>query len=150
MRQLTIRFAMVVAALAAVLAAFASPANAAPGSAGTQHGVQRISKPVSPQVSANTTLIPRETQTITAPGVHPNIPCPYEWLCIRDGRGKVYLYTECREVPFDGLGVGQYNNNQTPGTRALFYNQNHTQRWWSVAPGQGTMDWTPIWWVKPC
>ncbi|MFI0240494.1 hypothetical protein [Streptomyces sp. NPDC016845] len=49
-----------------------------------------------------------------------------------------------------GIGDGEFNNNQTSGTRARFYNSNGTERWSNVAKDTGTASWTPVYHIRPC
>ncbi|GAA2819583.1 hypothetical protein [Streptomyces showdoensis] len=115
--------------------------------------------PQARQTSANTLAVPGGTVTVPAPGqaeardlAAPNAPraCNDGHLCITDGRGVNYDYYRCGYYDFDGIGDGTFNNNQTPGTRARFYNSDGSERWSHVAKGTGTASWTPVYHIRPC
>ncbi|MEU3723018.1 hypothetical protein [Streptomyces sp. NPDC031705] len=89
-----------------------------------------------------------ETRDLAAPGVA--LACNDGHLCIRDGQGNNYDYYRCGYYSFSGIGDGTFNNNQTPGTRARFYNQNGSERWSNVAKDSGTASWTPVYHIRPC
>lgn len=79
------------------------------------------------------------------------LACSYKWLCIQDGRGINYSYFNCGLYSFPGVGTGPFNNNQTPGTVARFLGSNSSdQLFTSTAPGQGTANWTPVYYIRPC
>ncbi|MBD0710881.1 MULTISPECIES: hypothetical protein [unclassified Streptomyces] len=115
--------------------------------------------PQARQTSANTVDIPGGTATVALPGsaearaqadpeAYPS--CADGHLCILDGRNVRYDYYRCGYYDFDGIGDGTFNNNQTSGTRARFYNQNGSERWSSVAKAVGTANWTPVYHIRPC
>lgn len=97
--------------------------------------------------------IPGGQVTVPAPGhktASPLLSCSYGHLCIVDGLGYRYDYYRCGRYSFDGVEDGTFNNNQTPGTVAKFYNLDGSLRWTSTAPHQGTASWTPVYKVSPC
>ncbi|MEU2249380.1 hypothetical protein [Streptomyces sp. NPDC019224] len=111
------------------------------------------------QTSANTLAIPGGTVTLPAPGqaetrnlASPGtaLACANGHLCITDGRGTNYDYYRCGYYDFNGVGDGTFNNNQTSGTRARFYNSDGSERWSHVAKGTGTASWTPVFHIRPC
>ncbi|MEN8655439.1 hypothetical protein ABCR94_33905 [Streptomyces sp. 21So2-11] len=113
------------------------------------------------QVSANKLAIGGGSLTLAAPGQQPArdlaapsnsalLPCASGHLCIRDGYGNNYDYYYCGYYSFGGAGDGTFNNNQSWGTRARFYNSNGTERWSHVAKGSGTASWTPVYYIRPC
>lgn len=115
--------------------------------------------PDSRQVSANrlttrggdvTLPVPGENRAVDLASPRAAVACSEGHLCIVDGRGRRYDYYRCGRYGFDGVGDGTFNNNQTTGTRARFYNQNGTERWSHVAKGSGTASWTPVFAVEPC
>ncbi|MER8041798.1 hypothetical protein [Streptomyces sp. NPDC094032] len=108
--------------------------------------------PQARQTSANTLAIPGATVTLPVPGQPAGAPraCNEGHLCITDGRGVNYDYYRCGYYDFDGIGDGTFNNNQTPGTRARFYNSDGSERWSHVAKGTGTASWTPVYHIRPC
>ncbi|WP_260696765.1 hypothetical protein [Streptomyces sp. 130] len=119
----------------------------------------RAQEPRARQTSANTLAVPAGTVTIPAPGqaetrnlASPGtaLACANGHLCITDGRGYTYDYYYCGYYEFDGVGDGTFNNNQTSGTRARFYNSDGSERWSHVAKGTGTASWTPVFYVRPC
>ncbi|HET9382602.1 MAG TPA: hypothetical protein VFP69_17475 [Streptomyces sp.] len=111
------------------------------------------------QVSANRLTTEGGAVTIPAPGASPArdlaspeaaVACSEGHLCIVDGRGRHYDYWRCGRYGFDGVGDGTFNNNQTSGTVARFYNSDGTLRWTHRAKGSGTASWTPVFAVEPC
>lgn len=115
--------------------------------------------PQARQTSANTLAIPGGTITIPAPGqsetrnlASPStaLACNNGHLCITDGRGVNYDYYRCGYYDFNGIGNGTFNNNQTSGTRARFYNSDGSERWSNVAKDSGTASWTPVYHIRPC
>ncbi|MER7997905.1 MULTISPECIES: hypothetical protein [unclassified Streptomyces] len=141
-----------VAGQAAVTTAAAAPAQKSPLQ-------QRIDSyvaehPESRQIGTDKVKIPGGTLTVPAPGSTPPstnaISCGSGWLCIQDGRGYRYDYYTCGYYSFSGIGDGVFNNNQTSGTRARFYNSDGSERWSHVAKGSGTASWTPVFGVRPC
>ncbi|MCX5198586.1 hypothetical protein OOK31_32660 [Streptomyces sp. NBC_00249] len=89
-----------------------------------------------------------DTRDLAAPGTA--LACANGHLCITDGRGNNYDYYRCGYYDFYGIGDGTFNNNQTSGTRARFYNENGTERWSNVAKSTGTASWTPVFHIRPC
>ncbi|MEW1698381.1 hypothetical protein ACIQCR_19575 [Streptomyces sp. NPDC093249] len=89
-----------------------------------------------------------ETRDLAAPAAAPS--CADGHLCVQDGRGYIYDYYRCGYYDFDGIGDGTFNNNQTPGTRARFYNQDGSERWSNVAKSTGTASWSPVYHIRPC
>jgi hypothetical protein len=79
------------------------------------------------------------------------LPCRHGHLCGADQHGHSFDYSVCQEYRLPGLvGIGLYNNNQTTGTRAIFYEANHFEAFHIKAPNHGRMNWTPIEFVRPC
>ncbi|MFC8509852.1 hypothetical protein ACFU3J_29530 [Streptomyces sp. NPDC057411] len=116
-------------------------------------------EPGARQTSANAFAIPGGTLTLPVPGrtetrdlASPDaaLACNDGHLCIRDGRGVNYDYYRCGYYDFNGIGDGTFNNNQTPGTRARFYNSDGSERWSNVAKDSGTASWTPVYHIRPC
>ncbi|WP_256333048.1 hypothetical protein [Streptomyces sp. 2131.1] len=115
--------------------------------------------PEARQTSANTLAVPGGTVTLPAPGQTETrrltspataLACGNGHLCITDGRGVNYDYYRCGYYDFNGIGDGTFNNNQTSGTRARFYNSDGSERWSHVAKGSGTASWTPVFHIRPC
>ncbi|WP_245694642.1 hypothetical protein [Streptomyces abyssalis] len=107
------------------------------------------------QVSANKVAFEGGTVTFPARGQDKQAAmrapsCRHGHLCIVDGRGKKYDYYRCGTYNFYGIGDGTFNNNQTSGTVARFYNRNGSLRWTNRAKDTGTASWTPVWKIKPC
>lgn len=106
------------------------------------------------QVSANKVAFKGGTVTFPADGQANSAvrapSCRHGHLCIVDGRGKRYDYYRCGTYEFRGIGNGTFNNNQTSGTVARFYNRNGSLRWTNRAKDTGTANWTPVWKIKPC
>ncbi|WP_239081793.1 hypothetical protein [Streptomyces sp. SID9727] len=119
----------------------------------------RAQEPQARQTSANslatqggTVTLPvpgqAETRNLASPGTA--LACANGHLCITDGRGYNYDYYYCGYYDFNGVGDGTFNNNQTSGTRARFYNSDGSERWSHVAKGTGTASWTPVFHIRPC
>ncbi|WP_225802453.1 hypothetical protein [Streptomyces sp. NK15101] len=115
--------------------------------------------PQARQLSANRLATAGGTVTLAVPGhsetrdlASPDtaLACGDGHLCITDGRGRNYDFYRCGYYDFDGVGDGTFNNNQTPGTRARFYNSDGSERWSNVAKSTGTASWTPVFHIRPC
>ncbi|MEU8774990.1 hypothetical protein [Streptomyces sp. NPDC048606] len=115
--------------------------------------------PQARQVSANRLATAGGTVTLAVPGraetrdlASPEtaLACNNGHLCIVDGRGVNYDYYRCGYYDFNGIGNGTFNNNQTSGTRARFYNSDGSERWSNVAKDSGTASWTPVYHIRPC
>jgi hypothetical protein len=110
--------------------------------------------PAAHRISANTLAIPGGTVTLAVPGstTHSDlaISCGSGHLCIRDGYNDYYDYYYCGYYQFTGLGDGVFNNNQTSGTVAKFYNSDGSLRWTNTAKDTGTASWTPVYYIRPC
>ncbi|MEV7783406.1 hypothetical protein [Kitasatospora sp. NPDC088351] len=103
------------------------------------------------QESANKLSIPGGTLTISGPGAfNALLACSAGHLCITDGSGNNFDYYTCGSYPFSGTGDGTFNNNQTTGTKARFYNFDGNERWSNVAKATGTASWTPVYTISPC
>jgi hypothetical protein len=107
------------------------------------------------QVSANKVAFKGGTVTFPADGQKNSSAvrapsCRHGHLCIVDGRGKRWDYYRCGTYEFRGIGNGRFNNNQTRGTVARFYNRNGSLRWTNRAKDTGTANWTPVWKIRPC
>ncbi|MFF7969515.1 hypothetical protein ACFZC3_29735 [Streptomyces sp. NPDC007903] len=150
---MSLRKVLAVAAAAVALAGsqlLAGSASAAPA-AGTQSRIDSYlaAHPGEKQVAADKATMPGGTVTFAVPGTAA-ISCSAGHLCIQDGNGKRYDYYYCGYYDFYGVGDGYFNNNQSTGTVARFYNENGTERWSSRAPQSGTASWTPVWHIRPC
>nr|WP_155073978.1 hypothetical protein [Streptomyces taklimakanensis] len=109
--------------------------------------------PEASRVSGNKLRIPGGTVTLAVPGSTVDasaISCSSGWLCIQDAYGDRYNYYYCGYYDFWGLGDGVFNNNQTWGTVARFYNRDHSLRWTNTAKDTGTASWTPVYHIRPC
>jgi hypothetical protein len=146
------------AAVAALVGgtALAGTASAAPDarSAQVQAKVDAYlaEHPESRQVSADTVTIDGGTLTFAAPGqADTRQPaCDYGHLCIQDAEGSFWDFYECGYYEFFPIGDGTFNNNQTPGTVAEFFDSNGDLDWTNTAPDSGTADWNDIYYVRPC
>ena len=79
-----------------------------------------------------------------------NLACGYGHLCITV-RGTNFDFYKCQKWNVSNwYGDGTFENNQTPGTVARFYNQDGSERWHSVAYQKGTATWDPIYSLRPC
>jgi hypothetical protein len=82
------------------------------------------------------------------------LDCSYGHLCgVADGaggNGQSFDFYQCGTYPLPNLiGDGHFNNNQTPGTTAVFHKADGTS-WSTTAPEQGTASWTPVQSVTVC
>ncbi|MEW2117873.1 hypothetical protein AB0945_22330 [Streptomyces sp. NPDC005474] len=133
----------------------ATSASAAPvGDAQLQKNVTAFKAlhPAAKQIDADTLKIPGGTVTIPGKDAANTaaISCSNLHLCIRDGNGNYYDFYNCGYFSFGGVGNGEFNNNQSSGTRARFYNSNGSERWSNVAKDTGTASWTPVYYIRPC
>ncbi|QXE39361.1 hypothetical protein KQY30_23355 [Streptomyces sp. GMY02] len=151
--------AIAVAAMALVLGQLAvGSASAAPAveASKLQQKIDRYvdTHPGTEQISANKVRIPGGTLTVAVPGTTPRTAaapsCSHGWLCIQDGLGDYYDYYDCGYYEFWGIGDGTFNNDQTSGTVARFYNSDGTQRWSNTAKDTGTASWSPVYYIRPC
>lgn len=122
-------------------------------------GAVLASDPRARQISANKLSIAGGDLVLRAPGQSETrdlaapdqaLACSDGHLCIRDGQGSNWDYYYCGYYDFGGIGDGTFNNNQSSGTRARFYNQNGSERWSNVAKDSGTATWTPVYHIRPC
>jgi hypothetical protein len=81
--------------------------------------------------------------------------CPYYDFCAYSGENyngqKIEMYyCQYYSMPFGGNG--SFVNNQTPGTVAKGYDQNYNYIWNSgkAYSEDDVIEWTQIWYVKPC
>ncbi|WP_406172855.1 hypothetical protein [Streptomyces sp. NBC_00996] len=79
-----------------------------------------------------------------------DLNCAYGHLCMTV-RGTNFDFYKCQTWTVSNwTGDGPFNNNQTPGTVAKFYNQDGSVRWTSTAYQSGTSTWDPIYSLRPC
>ncbi|MCZ0979703.1 hypothetical protein O1L60_13350 [Streptomyces diastatochromogenes] len=136
---------------------WAGSASAAPADGGAE-GVQRqvdaylAGHPGERQIAGGKATMPGGSVTFSTPGSAEAaaISCSYGHLCIQDGNGSTWDYYYCGYYDFYGVGDGYFNNNQSAGTVARFYNQDGSLRWTSTAPQSGTASWSPVWHIRPC
>ena len=150
---LAVTTAAVAMAGSQLLVGSASAAPAAQGgSVQSQLHDYLAAHPGEKQLAADRATMPGGDVTFSVPGATSPaaISCGYGHLCIQDGNGHSYDYYTCGYYDFDGVGDGTFNNNQTPGTVAKFYNSDGSLRWTSTAPQSGTASWTPVYHIRPC
>ncbi|MFE0704379.1 hypothetical protein [Streptomyces sp. NPDC058872] len=145
---------------AAALAAgqlLAGNASAAPADGRADALQQKVdsflaSHPGERQIAAGKATMPGGSVTFSTTGTADAtaLSCGYGHLCIQDGNGSRWDYYSCGSYDFYGIGDGYFNNNQTAGTVAKFYNRDGSLRWTSRAPQSGTASWTPVWHIRPC
>ncbi|GAA3378384.1 hypothetical protein [Streptomyces racemochromogenes] len=155
----------VLTAEASTTTAFSQQTRAAGLTAAQTAGLQQqvdallASDPSARQVSANKLSTAGGSVVLRAPGqtetrdlASPDtaLACGNGHLCITDGNGNNYDYYRCGYYDFNGVGNGTFNNNQTSGTRARFYNSDGSERWSNVAKDTGTASWTPVFHIRPC
>ncbi|MDH6229024.1 MULTISPECIES: hypothetical protein [Streptomyces] len=158
-----LRQSLVATLTAVLLAAGYLLTGSASASAGPQAAQQLQNRvdayiekhPEAQQISADTLKIPGGTVTLAAPGTDRTnsptaISCSNYYLCIQDGYGDRYNYYTCGLYSFSGLGDGVFNNNQSSGTVARFYNSDRSLRWTNTAKDTGTASWTPVYYIRPC
>jgi hypothetical protein len=152
---------LVTLAAAAALAASPALAGAATAQGGAAPAPQIQQKvagylathPGTHRISADEIAIPGGTLTFAATpdsSASPALSCASGHLCIQDGTGEKYDYYYCGYYSFDGIGDGTFNNNQTSGTVAKFYNSDGSLRWTNTAKDTGTASWTPVYHIRPC
>lgn len=79
-----------------------------------------------------------------------DIICSDGWFCIVV-RGTTFSFFKCQTWDLSNwLGTSPFNNNQTPGTVARFYDINGVERWRNTAKDSGYVDVTPFWKFRPC
>lgn len=139
-------------AAGALTAASGSPAAAQTDNIQTQINSYLATHPGEKQIAPDKATMPGGDVTFPATNTVNTaaISCSYGHLCIQDGNGTRYDYYYCGLYSFGGVGDGYFNNNQTPGTVAKFYNSNGSLRWTSTAPQSGTASWTPVYSIRPC
>jgi hypothetical protein len=76
--------------------------------------------------------------------------CGSGHLCLYSPGGNYDFYYCGYYSTYRLWGDGTFNNNQTWGTRARFYNSNGSERWSNVAKDTGTASWSPVYYVRPC
>ncbi|MFJ4244813.1 hypothetical protein ACIP17_29920 [Streptomyces iakyrus] len=82
--------------------------------------------------------------------------CDYTYFCMFRqtlGMGDRLALYHCQDYALQNwTGEGSYYNNQTPGTRAVFKNQNRNVIDTTLAApfSVASYDWTPVWFVRPC
>ncbi|MFJ2114325.1 hypothetical protein ACIOEX_20940 [Streptomyces sp. NPDC087850] len=115
------------------------------------------------QVSANRIALPGGDLTVAAPGqpsardlaspaASGRLPaaCARGYLCLTRGGDRMDLY-RCGTYSMPWTGDGTFENNQSSGTRARFLNSDRSVRYITdPAYSQGTVTWTPIYYVVPC
>jgi hypothetical protein len=94
-------------------------------------------------------VVPDEARagTLAAP-----LNCAYYYVCGKGGNGNRFDYTVCSTtytLP-NLVGWGSLHNNQTPGTRAHFYDANGAWMFSIDAPAKNDVFWTPVWYVIAC
>ncbi|MFF4275759.1 hypothetical protein [Streptomyces sp. NPDC001536] len=81
-----------------------------------------------------------------------SLNCAYYYVCGKGANGNRFDYTTCNTtytLP-NLVGWGSLHNNQTPGTRAHFYDVNGVWMFSSDAPERNDVNWTPVWYVIAC
>lgn len=81
--------------------------------------------------------------------------CPFYYFCAYSGTNysgtKIQMYfCQFYNMPF--VGNGSWVNNQTPGTRAGFYDFYYNRIYLTAGAysQSGSYNWTPVFHVKPC
>ncbi|MCL6739308.1 hypothetical protein [Streptomyces neyagawaensis] len=81
-----------------------------------------------------------------------SLNCAYYYVCGKGANGNRFDYTTCNTtytLP-NLVGWGSLHNNQTPGTRAHFYDANGAWMFSIDAPARNDVFWTPVWYVIAC
>ncbi|MFD0368206.1 hypothetical protein [Streptomyces sp. NPDC059071] len=156
-KRLAMTGAAAVLAAGHLLAGTAAATPATGDAAGTDTVQRKVaaylaSHPGERRIAADKATMPGGSVTFATAGSAGTaaISCDYGHLCIQDGNGNRYDYYYCGYYDFYGVGDGYFNNNQTSGTVARFYNSDGSLRWTSRAPQSGTASWTPVYHIRPC
>ncbi|MEV7887029.1 hypothetical protein ACWD3I_40580 [Streptomyces sp. NPDC002817] len=94
-------------------------------------------------------VVPRTAKSGSATA---SLNCAYYYVCGKGANGNRFDYTTCSTtytLP-DLVGWGSLHNNQTPGTRAHFYDVNGAWMFSIDAPDRNDVFWTPVWYVIAC
>ncbi|MFD9119345.1 hypothetical protein [Streptomyces bottropensis] len=143
------------AAAAIAISTVGSAGPAAAHTAGTDGGTGvRTSEEVrQPSLTADqmkNAVVPRAARSGSAAAAPLN--CAYYYVCGKGGNGNRFDYTTCGvtyTLP-NLVGWGSLHNNQTPGTRANFYDVNGAWMFSLDAPLKNDVFWTPVWYVIAC
>ncbi|WP_055714898.1 hypothetical protein [Streptomyces torulosus] len=94
----------------------------------------------------------RNAVELEAAGSDASLNCAYYYVCGKGANGNRFDYTTCDTtytLP-NLVGWGSLHNNQTPGTRAHFYDANGAWMFSIDAPARNDVFWTPVWYVIAC
>ncbi|MEI5519580.1 hypothetical protein WB401_07045 [Streptomyces brasiliscabiei] len=94
-------------------------------------------------------VVPEAAESGTAAA---SLNCAYYYVCGMGANGNRFDYTNCNTtytLP-NLVGWGSLHNNQTPGTRAHFYDANGAWMFSIDAPARNDVFWTPVWYVIAC
>jgi hypothetical protein len=132
--------------------AVAVPASADTGTTVHQSGTRVTSVPAGVPRKLSQAQMAAATAAPAAGAVAPNLACSVGYVCGKAANGHSFAYYHCNHLYTlpDMVGVGPYNNNQTGNAAAYYYDQDGWLIWVSIAPDQGTVDWTSIWYAYAC
>ncbi|MFI6336811.1 hypothetical protein [Streptomyces sp. NPDC050535] len=86
-----------------------------------------------------------------APAGATDLSCPYMMICGEAPSGGSFAFKACRTFGLTNMvGIGEVNNNQTPGTKAKLYGRNMELLYTLTAPESFYITWDNVWYVKPC
>jgi hypothetical protein len=98
----------------------------------------------------------RAARSLTAALLEPN-GCPYLYLCAyqyQNFQGSAFQVTKCgsTNAPYiPWAGYGSWRNNQSPGTRPVFWRCSGYTDWMPPAySSNSSYDWTPICYTQAC
>jgi len=140
------------AAIATSLLGLDGTAAAHTGSGPRQTGIltsERFRQPPLTAAQMRNAVTPEVTRSSLAAD---SLNCAYYYICGKGANGNRFDYTTCNTtytLP-NLVGWGSLHNNQTPGTRANFYDVNGAWMFSSVAPDRNDVYWTPVWYVIAC
>ncbi|MGX4735628.1 hypothetical protein [Kitasatospora griseola] len=106
-------------------------------------------------ISAVTPTISPSAPYFYAPDGTPS-NCKDGYLCLSvwdytKGQWKVFTIYTCNHYSvINWLGDGYFDNRQTKGTTAKFYDQNGKEIWRTTAPQLGPTNWNPVWSFWSC
>jgi hypothetical protein len=143
-------------AAAAVITAMVLPGSAAQADAATAPKVTVTGAATSSAIPAGVprrlSQAQRDAARSAAGTVAPQLACSSGYVCGKGANGNSFAYTHCDilyTLP-NLIGVGPYNNNQTGHAASYYYDKAGNLIWISIAPDQGTVNWTPIWYTYAC
>jgi hypothetical protein len=127
----------------------------APAAPALAHGgVREVSRGMGPMAVPTVSPAARAITYVPANSDYPcNVGelCALAWDTSRNMYKVFHLYSCARYSLSGWVGQGFYNNRQTTGTVARFYNSAGATLWTSTAPsGHHNANWDPVWSIRNC